>query len=88
MKTIFHIYKTDAHHTISTRELVSIATSKEIAIHLIDQIASEEGAHIDEEQYKLLHMINQTQGYTGDGEFVIEEIKVNIMLWKDDIYQG
>ena len=73
MKTVFCVYKTDSWHSYASRDLIGIATSKEKAISLCHKQARKEHTRISSEQVYNLNNINQTQGYSGNGEFDIEE---------------
>lgn len=80
MNQIYMVYKTDAHHSYTSRDLIGVATFKSTAIIMCTKKAILEDEEISLEQLDLLITINQTQGYKGDGEFVIEPIEVNKLL--------
>ena len=67
MKTVFVIYKTDAHHSFDSRDLIWIATRKEKAIKICKIKAKTEGEKINADDIYNLEHINQTQNYLGFG---------------------
>ncbi len=77
---MYLIYKTDAHHSYASRDLIGVATDKIIAIDIIKQKMRKEGEKLDNNQRYNLDHISQTQGYSGEGEFHFEEVKTNILL--------
>ena len=80
MKTLFLCYKTDERHSYFSRDLIGVATTSNIAFSLCKKQAAKEGHVFDEDQSYNLRNINQTQGYAGEGEFVIEPVSINILL--------
>lgn len=79
MKEVFIVYKTDPWHSYASRDLLGVGTSKNHAIKLCKEQASKEGERISSDQLFNLNNINQTQGYSGEGEFVIEPVTVNTL---------
>ena len=77
---MYLIYKTDPHHSYASRDLLGIATTKAIAIYLCKQQANKEHEKFDSDQLFNLNNINQTQGYSGEGEFDIEKVQINVLL--------
>lgn len=80
MKEVFIVYKTDGHHSYASRDVIGIASSAVNAVALCEQQAKKEGDTISDEQSWYLHHIKQTQGYSGEGEFQFEEVKINVLL--------
>lgn len=74
------VYKTDSWHSYASRDIIGVCSSKPIAIRICKQQATKEGEKIDSDQLFNLNNINQTQGYTGEGEFVIEPVEKNVLL--------
>ena len=82
MKSVLIVYKTDAWHSYASRDLIGIATTLNKAISIIKEQMEKEGHPLKDSQegewlLELLRTIKQTQGYEGNGEFVIEEVAVN-----------
>lgn len=77
---MFLVYKTDNWHSYRSRDLIGVCTSFNIAFKICLQQAKKEGEKISEDDIYNLRNIKQTQDYTGEGEFVIEEIDKNILL--------
>lgn len=77
MKDVFLVYKTDAWHSYASRDLIGCATTKSKAVSLCVLQVEKEQEIISEDDLFNLNNINQTQGYKGEGEFVIETISVN-----------
>lgn len=70
------VYKTDNHHR--NPELIGIALKTGTdsvrfnAVAIVREKAGQEGHILDDEQANMLEGWNQTQGYAGYGEFLIE----------------
>lgn len=85
MKTIFIVYKTDAWHSYASRDTIGVCTTLTKAISVVKQQAEKEGdafTKSDDDVWQLdfLKEKLQTQGYKGEGEFQIEELKLNTLL--------
>ena len=72
--TIWLVYKTDAWHSYSSRDIIGVCTNAEQCIARCKEKAELEGETIDEYQMWNLVNLKQTQGYSGDGEFHYEEL--------------
>lgn len=85
-KEVFLVYKTDTWHSYNSRDIIGVATRKEIAIRLVRKQAEKEGHPFrrnDEEDKWHMEFLNeklQTQGYRGEGEFQIEAVDKNVLL--------
>jgi hypothetical protein len=75
MKKVTVLYTCDLHH--NNKELIGVFTTKGNAIKATHEKASQEDEFISEDDLYNLERINQTQGYTGFGEFIIEELELN-----------
>lgn len=81
MLEIFIVYKTDTWHSYASRDLIGICSSVDNAIDICQQKAKRDNDEkIDDEQVFNLRNIKQTQGYKGEGEFVIEPSETDILL--------
>jgi hypothetical protein len=80
MKTVFVVYKTDAWHSYSSRDIIGICKNADMAIKICKEKAKKEFRKIDKEQLFNLQNIKQTQGYSGEGEFQFEEMETNVLL--------
>lgn len=80
METVYLVYKTDTHHSYSSRNIIGIATDIYEALSICTLQAHKEGEKIGIEQGYNLMNIQQTQGYTGEGEFQFEELNINVLL--------
>jgi hypothetical protein len=80
MKKAYLIYKTDVWHSHKSKELIGIATTQVHLIRLIRQQCKKENVKLTDEDKYQLSIIKQTQGYSGTGEFLIEEIDINTLL--------
>lgn len=80
MEAVILVYKTDAHHSYRSRDIIGIATTASMAIALCHAQARKEGEKIVPEQIHNLRNIKQTQGYSGAGEFQYESVNVNVLL--------
>lgn len=77
---MYLVYKTDAHHSYASRDIIGVCTSHANCIKICRAQAKKEGEKIDQDQLFNLNNIKQTQGYSGSGEFQFEEFKTNILL--------
>jgi plasmid replication initiation protein len=77
---IYLIYKTDNWHSYASRDLIAIANTHNKAIALCKKQAKKEGNKISQDELFNLNNISQTQGYEGEGEFVIETVEKNVLL--------
>lgn len=80
MNSVFLVYKTDSWHSYASRDTIGIGTDEEKAFNICEEHAKKEGETFDNDQIFNLNNLKQTQGYSGDGEFQYEEIKLNILL--------
>lgn len=80
MKRVFLVYKTDKHHSYSSRELIGIGTDEVYAIGICIAQAKREGFVFSDYTKEFLKEKKQTQNYEGSGEFSFEEILTNKLL--------
>ena len=80
MESVLVVYRTDNWHSYNSRDIIAIATSSEKAISLCKEKAKAEGFKISGDTLFELTNYNQTQSYKGEGEFVIEELDLNILF--------
>lgn len=73
-------YTTDFYHSYGSRDLITVCHNKATAIGRCREHARSNGPDFDEDDGFNLHNINQTQGYDGEHEYVIEEIGLNKVL--------
>lgn len=77
---LFILYSVDAWHNNSSKEILSVCTSMAGAVSIAATIARDDGESLNSEQERLLLSISQTQGYSGEGEFLIEEALSDTIL--------
>lgn len=80
MTQIFLVYKTDAHHSYASRDIIGVCTTPLKAIKVCKAQAKKEGCKIEKDQLFNLQNIKQTQGYYGEGEFQFEAVNKNELL--------
>ena len=80
MNEVWLIYKTDAHHSYDSRDIIGIATEIHKAHILILNQVAKEGQVLTKDQMWNLTNLKQTQGYSGEGEFQYELVKTDILL--------
>jgi hypothetical protein len=75
MKTVTILYATDSRH--NNKELLGVFTTKGNAIKAAEEKAAQEDEKLSDDDLYNLERINQTQGYSGFGEFMLEEVELN-----------
>lgn len=80
MKKVYAVYKTDAHHSYASRDLIGIATYFSSAQLLCHEQAKKEGYEIKGDEAYNLANLGQTQGYEGEGEFMFEKLDTNTLF--------
>jgi hypothetical protein len=80
MDEIYLVYKTDVHHSYASRDIIGVATDFSYALEICRLQSKKESEEISEEQFWNLQNLKQTQGYSGEGEFVIEPVSTNVLL--------
>lgn len=83
MEKAIIVYKTDTWHTYESRDMIGISTEGiNGALKLVAEQCMKEGHKglPDTRSIQQLKDIAQTQNYQGEGEFVLEEVKLN-KLW-------
>jgi hypothetical protein len=78
--TIYIIFKTNVWHHRTSRELIGVATTKELMTELCTEQATAENEVIDNDQLYNLQNILQTQGYSGDGEFFVIQSETDTLI--------
>ena len=80
MKTLFLLYTTDVWHTQESKNLIAVCSSKEKAISMAQMYAEAEDEEITKDDLYNLERISQTQGYKGEGEFLIDYTELNTFI--------
>lgn len=82
MENVFVVYKTDAHHSYASRDIIGIATNEYQAISICANQARKEGFYFKKGSSALweLENLKQTQSYKGEGEFQYESVELNKLL--------
>lgn len=73
------IYKTDNYHSYASRDILGICVEGGY-IDIIKQQIEKEGEKLSEDDEYNLANIKQTQGYSGEGEFVLEWFETDELL--------
>lgn len=74
------VYITDNKHSYNSFNLIAVATNKANAIQLICNQVNNENEKLTDNDHFNLENINQTQGYKGEGEFLLQEIETNTLF--------
>lgn len=74
------VYTTDNWHSYASRDVIGFADCTVHAIHICQLKAKKDNETLSEDDLFNLQNISQTQGYTGEGEFHIEEVQENTLL--------
>jgi len=77
---MYLIYKTDNHHSFKSRDVIGVVEEEKNIIKICQLQAKKEEFVITGEQIFNLSNYKQTQGYVGDGEFVVEQVNINELL--------
>lgn len=77
-KHVFILYKTDAWHR--NQEILGVFRTISDAMEGIKEVVIQEGENLSDDDLYNLDTIRQTQGYSGFGEFVVEEVELNKIL--------
>jgi hypothetical protein len=77
---VYAIYKTDNAHSYPSRELIGIAQA-ENPLNLIIEAAKKEGEELSEDDIYNIVNINQTQNYSGKGEFDVEAVETDKLIF-------
>jgi len=80
MDSVTLIFRTDSWHTNSSKELIGVATLDEHKMTILHTAARVDKVKFSKDDYYNLESISQTQGYAGEGEFVIEEVETDKFL--------
>jgi len=72
--------KCDEWHTHESKSIIGIAESLFQAIKLCEENGEKENEPLSAEDKRNLYHIKQTQSYTGDGQYMIEEHELNKLL--------
>lgn len=75
--TKFVVFTCDNWHSHGSKDCISVCSSLKNAISVIKQHAKKDGNKISSDDLYLLKTIKQTQGYEGNGEFLIEDYEQN-----------
>jgi len=79
-QTMFLAYLTDVWHTHESRELIGVCSNINSSVNICHQRAIKDNHQIDFEQDELLRRIHQTQGYSEQYEFYIEEHPIDNLI--------
>lgn len=77
---MYLVYKTDAHHSYASRDIIGCTRVPSVAIQICCDQAKKEGSELTVADMYNLNNIKQTQGYDGDGEFQYEWIEEDVLL--------
>ncbi|MFT6879129.1 MAG: hypothetical protein ACJARG_000053 [Arcticibacterium sp.] len=81
MKRVFLAYECDVWHTHQSKVLIGAFITKGNAIKGITERAAETEDELDEDDFRNLEDMNQTQSFQGSiREFMIEEIEANKLI--------
>ena len=78
--TKYIVFTCDTWHTNGSKDVIGVCSTMKNAIKIIKQQAKKDGYKIDEDDLYLLESIKQTQGYKGEGEFLIEDYEQNTLI--------
>ena len=75
----FIVFTCDNWHTNGSKDIIAVCSNLKNAIKIIKKQAKKDGQKISADDLYNLNNIKQTQGYEGEGEFLIEEYEQNTL---------
>ena len=80
--TVFVLFQTDEHHTNASRLLIGVFSSQWAAVDYLGEWLEAHGEPpLSPEDKRLIEVCNQTQNYTGSGEFLIQPETIDNPSW-------
>ena len=67
------LYSCDNWHSYESFNIRALCSSLDVAVSLSNKIATDEGFPLSDWDLDFISNKHQTQGYEGEGEFIIEE---------------
>lgn len=77
---VFITYRTDDWHSIASREMIGIYSTKRKAIQAIKKDAKMQDEELEDDDIYMLNNYNQTQSRNAGNEYEIEQITLNNRL--------
>ena len=77
---VFIIYRTDVWHSIASREMIGIYSTKRKAIQAIKKDAEMQDEELEDDDIYMLNNYNQTQSRNVGNEYEIEQVTLNNRL--------
>lgn len=77
---VFITYRTDDWHSIASREMIGIYSTKRKAMQAIKKDAKIQDEELEDDDIYMLNNYNQTQSRNAGNEYEIEQITLNNRL--------
>lgn len=77
---VFITYRTDDWHSIASREMIGIYSTKRKAMQAIKKDAKMQDEELEDDDIYMLNNYNQTQSRNAGNEYEIEQITLNNRL--------
>ncbi len=77
---MYLIYKADNFHSYASRDLIGCTSNPKMVIEICQQEAKKENHKLSKDDLFNLNTYQQTQGYSGEGEFNYEAIETDVLL--------
>lgn len=77
---VFIIYRSDVWHSIASREMIGIYSTKRKAIQAIKKDAEMQDEELEDDDIYMLNNYNQTQSRNVGNEYEIEQVTLNNRL--------
>ena len=77
---VFITYRTDDWHSIASREMIGIYSTKRKAMQAIKKDAKMQDEELEDDDICMLNNYNQTQSRNAGNEYEIEQITLNNRL--------
>ena len=81
MKTVQILFSCDNWHSNNSQKVIGVADCQDMAISMIGQYAKEnDDRELSRDDKYNLYNNEQTQGYKGEGEFIIMYVAINSFI--------
>lgn len=80
MENLYVVFKCDNHHSWTSLDLLGVAGTQTQMLSLVREQTHREERTLSRECVDELKRMRQTQSYSGDGQFLIQEATLNELI--------